>query len=228
MSIADNLKYIEERIAAAAERSGRRREDITLIAVSKKVEPARICEAAACGVTDIGENYAQELTAKLPELPQELRKHYIGHLQSNKVKLLVGRVETIQSVDSERLAAEIERRAAALGVRQRVLVEVNLGSELRQSGVAAEQAPERVERIAAYPHVEAAGLMAIPPQCDSESEARRYFERLHRIYVDIKNKKIDNTNICLLSMGMSADFEAAIAEGSNMVRIGTAIFGSRT
>ena len=102
MSIADNLKYIEERIAAAAERSGRRREDITLIAVSKKVEPARICEAAACGVTDIGENYAQELTAKLPELPQELRKHYIGHLQSNKVKLLVGRVETIQSVDSER------------------------------------------------------------------------------------------------------------------------------
>lgn len=228
MSISDNLKRVREGIASACAAAGRDESEVTLIAVSKTFPPEAVNEAVAAGVLDVGENYVQEFVQKREHIDPRARLHFIGHLQSNKAKFVVGKVELIQSVDRLSLARELSRLAQREGVRQRVLLEVNAGGEASKSGASFEQADELAHEIALLPGLELAGLMSIPPHADSPAQTVPYFERLYHLFPDMQQKKIDNTNICVLSMGMSGDYREAIACGSTMVRIGTAIFGPRS
>ncbi len=218
MSIAENVKRIRAELPAG----------VLLVAASKMNGPEAVREAVAAGVDACGENRVQELVEKNAAGAYAGAKlHFIGHLQRNKVRQVVGVCDLIQSVDSLELLTLIEKRAAALGIRQDVLLEVNIGGEAAKSGVA----PEGLETLllAASPleHLRVRGLMTVPPVCSSGDEARRYFSAMYKLYVDIGQKKYDNICMDFLSMGMSADYREAVLEGANMVRVGTAIFGAR-
>lgn len=228
-ALEENYKRIRENMAQAALQSGRKPEDITLLAATKTVAPKRINHVIALGVDAVGENRVQELTAKYGEvlLDNRCASHFIGHLQTNKVRQIIDKVVMIQSVDSDRLAAEIDRQAGLLGKTMDILVEVNIGREENKSGVLPEQTLELLEQIAAYPHISVRGLMAIPPICQDKSKLRQYFSAMRQLFIDIREKKIDNISMHCLSMGMSDDYIEAIQEGSTMIRVGSALFGAR-
>lgn len=227
-AIEENLKYIREDIAEAAVKSGRSPDDISLMAVTKTVESKFINHAIANGIGMIGENKVQEFLLKEPELNLESCKaHLIGHLQSNKVKKIVGRVDTIQSVDTVSTAKEIGKRSVEADVLTKVLLEVNVGNEDSKFGFAPGEVLERACEIAEIQGISIDGLMCVAPICEKDAEIRAIFSNMHRLFIDIGAKKLDNINMNVLSMGMSGDYKQAILEGANLVRIGSAIFGAR-
>ena len=228
MSIAENVKQVKENMAAAARRCGREPDGILLCAATKMNDASRVREAIAAGVDVCGENRVQELTEKLGQGAYSgCPLHFIGHLQKNKVKYIVGKVSLIHSADSLELIGVIDKRAAALGVTQDILLEVNIGGETAKSGFAPDKLGEVLPRMADFRAVRVRGLMAIPPICENMEENRPYFRTMKQLFVDIGAKKYDNVTMDFLSMGMSADYEAAIEEGANIVRVGTGIFGAR-
>lgn len=228
MSIAKNVKLVKENIAAAAMRCGRDPKEIKLVAATKMNDASRVREAIAAGVDICGENRVQELSEKLAQGAYDgCPLHFIGHLQKNKVKYIVGKVELIHSVDSVSLAQEINRRAAALGLTQDILLEVNIGAEENKSGFAPDELANALDEIAQFSSVRVLGLMAIPPICEISENNRVYFKRMKQLFIDIGQKKYDNVTMLHLSMGMSADYEVAVEEGANLVRVGTGIFGAR-
>ena len=228
MSIAENVAEIRRQMASAALAAGRDPKDILLCAATKMNDADAVRQAIAAGVDCCGENRVQELTAKLAQNAYDgVPVHFIGHLQTNKVKYLVGVVDLIESVDRMELLECIEKQAAKVGVVQNILLEVNIGGEESKSGFTTEEAAALAAHMADFPHVALKGLMAIPPVSEFPGENCRYFAEMRNLFVDIKAKKYDNVSMECLSMGMSDDFTDAIAEGSTMVRIGTAIFGKR-
>ena len=228
MSIAENVKAVKENIAAAALRCGRSPDEIKLVAATKMNDAGRVQQAIAAGVDICGENRVQELQEKYALGAYEgCPLHFIGHLQKNKVKYIVGKVGLIHSVDSVALASEINKRAAALGIVQDILLEVNIGAEPAKSGFAPGELSSEPDMLADFGSIRVLGLMAIPPICEKSEENRVYFRRMKQLFIDIGQKKYDNVLMQLLSMGMSADYEVAVEEGANLVRVGTGIFGAR-
>jgi len=227
--ISENIKQIRENIASAAIKSGRKPEDIKLLAVTKTVEPLRINYAMEkCGIKLIGENRVQELLSKSEHLKLNgIETHLIGHLQTNKVKKTVPRVTMIQSVDSVRLAKEISRVCETLNLTMNILLEINIGNEASKTGFKTEELDESLHEMASLGNISVRGLMCVPPICESPEEISKYFENMSRYFVDIRAKKYDNVFMEVLSMGMSDDYVYAIENGSNLVRIGSAIFGAR-
>jgi pyridoxal phosphate enzyme (YggS family) len=226
MGIAENIAAIRARVERAAVRAGRDPREVTLMAVSKTIPAERVAAAFAAGVADFGENKAQEIVAKYPTLPGA-RWHMIGHLQTNKVKAVVGRADMIHSVDSERLAREISVRASQSGITARILIEVNIAEERSKFGVPPADTVEFAELCASLPSVELCGLMCVAPDTADPENNREYFVKMRNIFIDIRGKKLDNGNMRHLSMGMSGDFEVAVECGSTIVRVGSAIFGAR-
>ena len=228
MSIAENLRQVQEKIAAAALASGRKPEDITLVGATKMNDAGRIQQAIAAGLRCCGENRVQELLEKLPQWAYEgARLQFIGHLQKNKAKQIVGKVSLIQSVDSLELMALIDRLAVERGLVQDILLEVNVAGEAAKSGFRPENVSAAIDAAAQYKGIFVRGLMAVPPICSDGKENIPYFLLMKQLFIDNGAKKYDNTSMGLLSMGMSGDYETAIACGANMVRIGSAIFGQR-
>ncbi|MBE5897448.1 MAG: YggS family pyridoxal phosphate-dependent enzyme [Lachnospiraceae bacterium] len=225
--LQDNLKEIENRVQAACERAGRSRDEVTLIAVSKTKPIEDLTEIYNAGVRNFGENKVQELTDKIEKMPNDIKWHMIGHLQRNKVKYIIDKVELIHSVDSFRLAEEINIQAKKKGIVVPILVEVNIADEESKFGVSKEDAMELVKQIATLDGLTVKGLMSIAPYVVDSEENRPYFHKIKDLSVDISNENIDNVSMDILSMGMSGDFEVAIEEGATMVRVGTGIFGER-
>lgn len=227
--IAENIKDVREKINMAAEKAGRNPDEIKLMAVTKTFPAAAVNIAFDNGVILFGENRVQELLDKLPNLHMTGKSaHFIGHLQTNKVKYIIDKVDMIQSVDSLRLAKEIDRQAEKIGRIMDILVEVNIGGEESKSGIDGRLLPEFLDRLSEFKHINVKGLMAIPPFFEDKEKTRPYFADMHKLFVDNAGKKSDNINMSILSMGMSSDFEIAIEEGSTLVRIGTKIFGKRS
>ena len=225
-TIKNRINEVRGRIGEAASRSGRSPEDITLIAVSKTYPASDVDDAAACGIRDFGENKVQELLIKQPECAGELRWHLIGHLQTNKVRSVVGRVCLIHSVDSLHLAEEIDRRAAAQGITQDVLLQVNAAGEDTKFGVSPDGLIPLAEGIAEkFVNVRIRGLMQIAPYAEDPEEVRKWFRKLRQLKEELARRGFTGSDI--LSMGMSHDFETAIEEGATHIRVGTAIFGER-
>ena len=228
MSIAENVAKIRAQIAEAAIAAGRDPKEIQLCAATKMNDADAVRQAIAAGVDCCGENRVQELTAKLAENAYEgAPVHFIGHLQTNKVKQVVGKVDLIQSVDSERLLKAIDKEAAKQGIIQNILLEVNVDEEASKSGFALEDILPIVEKSSEFPNICIKGLMAIPPISQFEGENLKFFQKMFQLSVDIKNKIEDNVKVDCLSMGMSGDYPDAIKCGSTMIRVGTAIFGAR-
>ena len=228
MSIAENVARIRREIDLAAIAAGREPGEIQLCAATKMNDAAAVRQAIAAGVDCCGENRVQELTAKLQEdAYRGAPVHFIGHLQTNKVRQVVGKVELIQSVDSLRLLRAINAEAAKQGIVQSVLLEVNIGQEESKSGFLAEEIPDLVEKCTEFPNIWMKGLMAIPPISHNSGKNVKFFQKMSQLYVDIRRKKYDNVMVDCLSMGMSDDFTDAVRWGSTMVRVGTAIFGAR-
>ena len=227
MGIRENYSAIEERVAAAAERSGRSRGDVTLVAVTKTHGPAEINEAIRAGASVIGENRVQEILEKQADvLP--VTWHLIGHLQTNKVKAVIDKVSMIQSVDSLHLAREIDKRAGNAGIVMDILIEINSAMEESKSGIAGEDLYGLAETIAeTCGNLRLRGVMCIPPMAADPEEARPYFREAKRLFDGLRAMEIAGTRVDTLSMGMSGDFEVAIEEGSTMVRVGSSIFGAR-
>ena len=226
--IAGNIAEIRARLNAAALRAGRDPGEISLCAATKMNDADRVREAIAGGVDCCGENRVQELVQKLSENAYEGKPlHFIGHLQTNKVKQVVGKVDLIQSVDRLPLLVCIDKEAAKQGIVQDILLEVNVGGEESKSGFSPEEVPQIAAQMENFPHCRLRGLMAIPPVSEKSGDNCRYFEKIRTIAVDITAKKYDNVFMECLSMGMTDDFEDAIACGSTMIRVGTAIFGAR-
>lgn len=227
-SVEENYKRVLENVKESAVKAGRSESDVRLMCVTKTVEPAYINKAIELGADLIGENRVQEYLGKRDELNLNgVERHLIGHLQTNKVKQIVGEVDMIESVSSVKLAKEISKVSLQKGIVTNCLVEVNVGKEESKSGIFLEELEETLCEIAQLPAIKIKGLMTIPPICETPDEARRYFAMLRQSFIDIKDKKTDNIDMEILSMGMSGDYEAAIAEGSNIVRVGSAIFGAR-
>lgn len=228
MDIASNVKEILERAENAALRAGRDFSEITVLAASKMNGADRIREAFDAGIRAFGENRVQELREKNAQGAYNgAELHFIGHLQKNKVKDVTGVCRLIHSVDSVSLAEAISKKADTLGIVQDILIEVNVGAEESKSGISPEKVSELVSAASNFHGIHVAGLMAIPPAGANMAETRNYFDFMYQLFVDIKDKKYDNVNMSFLSMGMSRDFEDAILAGSNIVRIGTSIFGLR-
>ncbi len=228
MSIAENVARIRSEMEAAALACGRDPKSIQLCAATKMNDAEAVRQAIAAGVDCCGENKVQELTAKLAENAYEgAPVHFIGHLQTNKVKFVVGKVDLIQSVDSERLLKAIQKEAARQGIVQNILLEVNIGEEASKSGFRAEDILPVVEKFGEFPNICLKGLMAIPPISLNSGENRKFFQKMFQLSVDIRNKMGDNVMVDCLSMGMSGDFADAVSCGSTMIRVGTAIFGAR-
>ena len=229
MTLTENIAAVKARMAAAARAAGRQPEEITLCAATKTQTSETIRQAIAAGVPVCGENRVQELTAHLEDGAYAgARVHFIGHLQRNKVRQVVGRVELIESVDGEELLELIDRQAQKLGIVQDILLEVNLGREESKTGLWPEQLPALAELAAGLPGVRLRGLMGIPPVCQEKGGNRPFFALARQLYVDMQEKRYDNKNdVDCLSMGMSGDFEDAILEGATLVRVGTALFGPR-
>lgn len=228
IELRDRILAVQERIARAAEQAGRDPKEITLVAASKMNDAERVRAAIAAGITVCGENRVQELLEKYEQNAYEgADLQFIGTLQTNKVKYLIGKVSLIQSVGSVHLGETIAKEAAKRGVRQDILLEVNIGREQAKSGLLLEELDEAIARLSEKESLHIRGLMAIPPIADETTKNLSYFHEMRQVFVDILTKKYDNVNMDCLSMGMTNDFETAIACGANMVRIGTAIFGAR-
>ena len=228
MSIAENVAYIRAEIEKAALAAGRDPKEITLCAATKMNDAHKVRQAIAAGITCCGENRVQELTQKLSENAYEgAAIHFIGHLQTNKVKQVVGKVSLIQSVDSVRLLQAISKEALRQGIRQDILLEINIGEEASKSGFAVGDILPLLAHLEDFPNVRVRGLMAIPPVCENPGDNDKFFDEIRALAVDIRAKKYDNVCMEILSMGMSDDYADAIAHGSTMIRIGTAIFGAR-
>ena len=228
MAIAENVKRIKEEMAQAAIRAGRDPKEILLCAATKMNDAEAVREAIRAGVDCCGENRVQELTLKQSQDAYVgAPVHFIGHLQTNKVKQVVGKVDLIHSVDSMRLLEAVNKEAARQGIRQDILLEVNIGNEDSKSGFSAEEIPAVLSQIGDFPAIRVRGLMAIPPICQNSTDNHKFFQEMYHLYVDITAKKDDNICVDILSMGMSDDFADAIACGSTMIRVGTAIFGAR-
>ncbi len=225
--IAENMKVVQKKIEAACEKSGRSKEEVTLIAVSKTKPVSMLQEAYDTGCRDFGENKVQELVDKYEQLPKDIRWHMIGHLQRNKVKYIVDKVYMIHSVDSLRLAEEISKEAVKKGVTVSILLEVNVAQEETKFGASAQDVAALAEEIAKLPNIVIKGLMTIAPNVLNAEENREVFRKLKQIAVDITQKNIDNINMGELSMGMTGDYEVAVMEGATYVRVGTGIFGER-
>lgn len=225
--VTENLKKVEEKIQRACERSGRSREEVTLIAVSKTKPVEMIREAMASGIVTFGENKVQELLEKQKTITEPLNWHMIGHLQRNKVRQLVGKTARIHSVDSLRLAKQIQADFERQGETADILIEVNMAREESKFGLMPEETEEVIREIAAYPNIRVHGLMTIAPFVENPEENRVHFRNLHKLLVDINSKNIDNISMNELSMGMTGDYEVAIEEGATFVRVGTGIFGDR-
>ncbi|MBE6964778.1 MAG: YggS family pyridoxal phosphate-dependent enzyme [Ruminococcaceae bacterium] len=227
-SISENIQNIRREIDEAARLTGRTGADITLVAATKMNESDRVREAVAAGIDACGENRVQELLEKYEDGAYTgAPLHFIGTLQTNKVKYLVGKVSLIQSVNSEKLAAEISKCAIKHGIVQDILVEINIGGEESKSGADIENAHSLVQNIAKLPGVRVRGLMTIPPFSKDEEEQKSFFIKMKQLFIDIGAKKYDNISMEFLSMGMSGDYRNAILCGANMVRVGTGIFGAR-
>ena len=228
MSIAENVSNILENIKNAAIAAGRDPTSVTLCAATKMNSADRVREAIAAGITCCGENRVQELTEKLAQNAYEgAAVHFIGHLQTNKVKQVVGKVSLIQSVDSLRLLEAINKEAQKQGIVQDILLELNLAGEASKSGFSVEEIWNLIPEMDNYPHIQVLGFMTIPPICHNLGENDKFFQEMYNLSVDITAKKYDNVLVSILSMGMSDDYTDAIRCGSSMVRIGTAIFGAR-
>lgn len=225
--LKENLKNVEANIQAACDRSGRNRDEVTLIAVSKTKPVEMLQEIYDAGIRDFGENKVQELCDKIEKMPSDIKWHMIGHLQRNKVKYIVGKVELIHSVDSYRLAEEINIQAKKQGVIVPILVEVNIAHEESKFGISEEDAILLVKEIAELENIRIMGLMTIAPYVENPEDNRLYFRKIKELSVDIDSKNIDNVSMKILSMGMTGDYEVAIEEGATMVRVGTGIFGKR-
>ena len=228
MSIQENIAALRARMETAARAAGRDPGEILLCAATKMNDAQRVKEAVAAGVDCCGENRVQELVQKQPLGAYEGKPvHFIGHLQTNKVNKVVGKVDLIQSVDRLELLEAVNKAALRLNLRQDILLEINVGGEPQKGGFTPEEAPALAARMGDYPGVFLRGLMAIPPVSEKKGDNCKYFAKMRNLYIDIADKKYDNVSMVCLSMGMSDDFEDAIAEGSTMIRIGTAIFGAR-
>lgn len=225
--VSENYKEVEARVAAACARAGRARETVTLIAVSKTKPVEDIRELIEIGVVDFGENKVQEMCGKMEVIPEDLHWHLIGHLQRNKVKYIVGSAHLIHSVDSLRLAQEIQKEAAKINRVCPVLIEVNIGDEESKSGVAYADAKALVREVAALENVKICGLMCIAPFTDEPESNRGYFRQMRELRDQIAAEDLPGVEMKELSMGMTGDFEVAIEEGATLVRVGTAIFGHR-
>ena len=226
--IKENLEEVEARITRACERSGRERSEVTLISVSKTKPVEMLQEAYDAGSRDFGENKPQEIREKYPQLPTDIRWHMIGHLQRNKIKYIIDKVCMIHSVDSIRLAEAIDEEAKKHGSVMPVLIEVNVAEEESKFGVHLDEVESLIRQISELSNIQVQGLMTIAPFTENAEDNRIYFRKLRNLYVDIKDKNIDNVNMCNLSMGMTGDYEVAVEEGATMVRVGTGIFGARS
>jgi pyridoxal phosphate enzyme (YggS family) len=226
-NLKQNVQNFRLRIEKAASRAGRRPDEVTLIAACKSQPITKIESAVSSGITDFGENYAQELLDHATQVSASLRWHFIGHLQRNKVKAILSHVSMIHSLDSLELAAEIEKRAAALGKIQSVLIEINLAGEASKTGVSPEMAEALARRLKDFSHVNLQGLMTLPPVGETPEQSRPYFRNLREIRDAWNAKNVYRTPLADLSMGMTQDFETAIEEGATLVRIGTGLFGER-
>ena len=228
MSIAENVARIRAEMREAAIACGRDPSEILLCAATKMNDAEAVREAIRAGVDCCGENRVQELTAKLAENAYEgAPVHFIGHLQTNKVKQVVGKVDLIQSVDSERLLRAISKEAQKQGIQQNILLEINVGEEATKSGFGIDDILPLLEKIGEFPNICIKGLMAIPPISEKSGDNLIFFQKMFQLSVDIAAKKYDNVMVDCLSMGMSGDYTDAISSGSTMIRVGTAIFGAR-
>lgn len=225
--IKDNLKCVEENIRRTCERCGRKPEEVTLIAVSKTKPVSMIEEVMQCGVKDFGENKVQELSDKIEKIPEKLNWHLIGHLQRNKVKYIVDKVSLIHSVDSLRLAEQIDQEAKKKGVICNVLVQVNIAQEETKYGISKEAVSSVLQEMKKYKNILVKGLMTIAPFVEEAEENRKYFKEMYQLFIDMKKENADNIRMEILSMGMTGDYQVAIEEGATMVRVGTGIFGER-
>lgn len=225
--LCENLKKIEDNVDAACRKAGRSRDEVTLIAVSKTKPVEMLSTIYNQGIRDFGENKVQEMCDKMEQLPSDIRWHMIGHLQTNKVKYIVGHTTLIHSVDSLHLAKEIEKQAEKKDVTVDILVEVNIAEEESKFGIHKEETYELVRQIAALPHVHICGLMTIAPYVENPEDNRMYFRGIRQLSVDIAEQNIDNVDMDVLSMGMTGDYMVAIEEGATLVRVGTGIFGER-
>ncbi len=225
--LKENLELVESRIREACRKAGRSREDVTLIAVSKTKPVEMLREVYDLGIRVFGENKVQEIRDKYDQMPEDTQWHMIGHLQTNKVKYIVDKVKLIHSVDSLKLAQAIEKEAEKHDRTVDILLEVNVAEETSKFGLKTEEVLPVFEQIAQLNHIKIRGLMTIAPFVDDPEKNRPVFADLHKLYVDIKEKNIDNGTVSILSMGMTNDYEVAIEEGATMVRIGTGIFGAR-
>jgi pyridoxal phosphate enzyme (YggS family) len=225
--IKENLSRVQERIAACAGKAGRHAKDITLVAVTKTVDAARINAAVACGLHHLGENRVQEYLEKKDEIPGNIFWHLIGQMQTNKVKYIIGGIALLQSLDRITLAREINRQCGIKGTKLDALIEINIAREESKAGIDIDALDSFIEQLAAYEHINIRGLMCIAPFTPDKALVRNCFSRLNREFERLKRFETDRLSMQVLSMGMSQDFEEAIYEGSNMIRIGSAIFGGR-
>ena len=222
-----NLEQVQKNITAACEKAGRDRNEVTLIAVSKTKPVDMLQEIYDCEIRDFGENKVQEMCDKMEVLPKDIHWHMIGHLQTNKVKYIVGKTALIHSVDSLKLANEIQKQAEKKDVIAEILVEVNIAEEESKFGIHKEETVELVKKIAKLPNIRIKGLMTIAPFVENAEDNRLYFREISQLSVDIKNQNIDNVSMDVLSMGMTGDYMVAIEEGATLVRVGRGIFGER-
>ena len=225
--LRENLQEVEERIQEACRRAGRDRSEVTLVAVSKTKPVSMLKEAYDLGVRVFGENKVQGIREKYEALPKDIEWHMIGHLQTNKVKYIADKVSLIHSVDSLRLAETIEKEAVKHNRIVDILIEVNVAEEESKFGIKTSEVLALAENVVQLPHIRLRGLMTIAPFVENPEKNRAIFANLHELYVDIKDKNIDNGTVSILSMGMTNDYEVAIEEGATMVRVGTGIFGAR-
>lgn len=225
--IRENLNEVRKNIEEACKRAGRDPKEVTLIAVSKTKPVSMIMEAYEEGCLDFGENKVQEILEKAPVFPEELRWHMIGHLQRNKVKQVISRTCLIHSVDSLKLAEQIEEEAARMKLTVSILLEVNVAREESKHGFMVEDVLNAVTEISKFPHIKIEGIMTIAPFVENSQDNRKFFKELYKLSVDITHKNIDNVDMGVLSMGMTGDYQVAIEEGATMIRVGTGIFGGR-
>ena len=227
MELAQNYKTVKENVTKACEQAGRSEQEVTLLAVSKTKPVDMLMDVYRAGARDFGENKVQELVDKIPQMPSDVRWHMIGHLQTNKVRQIVGKTCLIHSVDSLHLAETIHKESVKKGIVTQILLEVNVAEEESKFGFHAEEVENALKQIQELSGVCVRGLMTIAPFVDNSEDNRPVFQKLNKLYVDMKSKNIDNGTMNILSMGMTGDFEVAIEEGATMVRVGTGIFGAR-
>ena len=225
--LKENLTKVEENIQKACNKAGRKRSEVTLIAVSKTKPVEMLQEIYNEGIREFGENKVQEMCEKMELMPQDIKWNMIGHLQTNKVKYIIGKTSLIHSVDSLKLAEEIQKQAVKHDVTADILVEVNIANEESKFGISKDETIQMVRDIAKLDHLKIKGLMTIAPFVENPEDNRLYFREIKQLSVDINNQNIDNVCMDILSMGMTGDYEVAIEEGATMVRVGTGIFGER-